>query len=422
MKPKTSVIADTIAAGAVTLQGTPTEAQSGSSTKTKEVILPFHVKFSDADLADLKQRISGTRWPDHETVADGSQGVRLASLQELIHYWATQYDWRKAEAKLNALPQFITNIDGVDIHFIHVRSKHANAMPLIITHGWPGSVFELLKVIEPLTNPTAYGGKAEDAFDVIIPSIPGFGFSGKPTGTGWNPEHIARMWSELMKRLGYKGYVAQGGDWGAGIVNDMARQAAEGLLAIHTNLPATVPAEIGVALGGAAAAPAGLSDQERAAFEKLKVFVTRGFAYALIMGTRPQTMGYGLTDSPAGLAAWIYDYHNGEPERLLSKEDILDDITLYWLTNSATSSARIYWENGPRSLISATAMKSSEIAIPVAVTAFPDEIYQAPESWAKRAYAKLIYFHEAKKGGHFAAWEEPQLFAEEMRAAFKSLR
>jgi pimeloyl-ACP methyl ester carboxylesterase len=339
-----------------------------------------------------------------------------------MQYWATKYDWRKAEARLNTFPQFMTNIDGVDIHFIHVRSKHASAMPLIITHGWPGSVFELLKVIDPLTNPTAYGGKEEDAFDVVIPSIPGFGFSGKPTGTGWNLEHIARAWSELMKRLEYNRYVGQGGDWGAGIVNDMARQAPEGLLAIHTNLPATMPPEIGAAIGGAAALPSGLSEQERAAFEKIKTFVTKGFAYAMIMGTRPQTIGYGLTDSPSGLAAWIYDYHNGEPERLLSKDDILDDITLYWLTNSATSSGRMYWENGPRSLISAAAMKSSEIAIPVAVTVFPDEIYQAPESWTRRAYPKLMYFREAKKGGHFAAWEEPQLFAEEMRDAFRLLR
>jgi pimeloyl-ACP methyl ester carboxylesterase len=405
--------------GAMALQETLSNSQIVTSTVA---ILPFHVNFPDSDLADLKRRILATRWPVKETVTDQSQGVRLASLQELMQYWATKYDWRKAEARLNTFPQFMTNIDGVDIHFIHVRSKHASAMPLIITHGWPGSVFELLKVIDPLTNPTAYGGKEEDAFDVVIPSIPGFGFSGKPTGTGWNLEHIARAWSELMKRLEYNRYVGQGGDWGAGIVNDMARQAPEGLLAIHTNLPATMPPEIGAAIGGAAALPSGLSEQERAAFEKIKTFVTKGFAYAMIMGTRPQTIGYGLTDSPSGLAAWIYDYHNGEPERLLSKDDILDDITLYWLTNSATSSGRMYWENGPRSLISAAAMKSSEIAIPVAVTVFPDEIYQAPESWTRRAYPKLMYFREAKKGGHFAAWEEPQLFAEEMRDAFRLLR
>jgi pimeloyl-ACP methyl ester carboxylesterase len=423
MNKSKKMLAGAVMAGAVVMQGSVTYAQGSADGEqiANETIRPFKVHVSQAEVDELHRRVLATRWPAKETVNDQSQGVRLASLQDLIHYWATVYDWRKAEAKLNAFPQFITNIDGVDIHFIQVRSKHPNAMPLIITHGWPGSVFELLKVIDPLTDPTSYGGKAEDAFDVVIPSIPGFGFSGKPTGTGWNPEHIARAWSELMKRLGYKRYVAQGGDWGAGIVNDMARQAPEGLLAIHTNLPATVPAEIGAALGGAAI-PAGLSEQERAAFEKIKIFVTKGFAYAMIMGTRPQTIGYGLTDSPSGLAAWIYDYHNGEPERLLSKEDILDDITLYWLTNTSTSAGRIYWENGNRSLIVAPAMKTSEIGIPVAVTAFPEEIYQAPESWAKRAYPKLVYFHEAKKGGHFAAWEEPQLFAEEMRAAFKSLR
>jgi pimeloyl-ACP methyl ester carboxylesterase len=423
MRQSKKILANSLVAGAFVMQGTLSDAQTGTSINLSqdETIKRFEVHIPKEKVEDLKRRVMATRWPDRETVADRSQGVELEKLQALVHYWATDYNWRKAEARLNAYPQFITNIDGIDIHFIHVRSKEKNAMPLIITHGWPGSVFELLKVIDPLTNPTAHGGKAEDAFDVVIPSIPGFGFSGKPTGTGWSPDHIARVWSELMKRLGYDRYVAQGGDWGAGIVNDMARQAPRGLLAIHTNLPATVPAEVGAVLG-AGPTPAGLSEQELTAFETLRNFVTKGFAYALIMGTRPQTISYGLTDSPSGLAAWIYDYHNGEPERLLAKEDILDDITLYWLTNSAASAARIYWENRGRSLISATAMKSSEITIPVAVTVFPDEIYRAPESWARRAYHNLIYFHETSKGGHFAAWEEPQLFAEEMRAAFKSLR
>jgi pimeloyl-ACP methyl ester carboxylesterase len=348
--------------------------------------------------------------------------VRLAKLQALVQHWGTHYDWRKAEAKLNALPQFITNIDGLDIHFIHVRSRKPNALPILITHGWPGSVFELLKVIGPLTDPTAHGGKAEDAFDVVIPSIPGFGFSGKPKGTGWDPDRIARAWSVLMKRLGYTRYVAQGGDWGSPISSAMARQGAEGLLGIHITLPATVPPEVGPVLAAGGPAPAGLSPKERAAFDTLDVFVRKHRAYAVMMGTRPQTIGYSLTDSPAGLAAWIYDYHNGEPERLLSKDDVLDDITLYWLTNSAASAGRIYWENGSRNLLSATAQKTADISLPVAITVFPQEIYQAPETWARRAYPNLIYFHEVDKGGHFAAWEQPQLFAQEMRAAFKSLR
>jgi len=424
MKTTKKMIANAMMAGAVVMQGSISQAQPKSDGKlvTNESIQPFTVHIPQTEIDELRRRVLATRWPAKETVTDRSQGVRLEKLQELVNYWTTQYDWRKAEAKLNALPQFMTNIDGVDIHFIHVRSKYPNAMPLIITHGWPGSVFELLKVIDPLTNPTAHGGKAEDAFDVVIPSIPGFGFSGKPTDTGWNPERIAHVWAELMKRLGYTRYVAQGGDWGAGIVNDMARQAPAGLLAIHTNLPATIPDEIGAALGGPGVPPVGITEKERTTFEKLKVFVSKNFAYALITGTRPQTVGYGLTDSPAGLAAWIYDYNDGEPEHLLTKEDILDDITLYWLTNSAISSGRIYWENAGRMLIGASAMKTSEITVPVAVTVFPGEIYQAPESWSRRAYHNLVYFHEADKGGHFAAWEEPELFAEEMRAAFKSLR
>jgi len=424
MKQSKKMLANVVMAGAVVMQGSLGYAQPSTNGEltSKEQIRPFQVHMPQADIDELHRRVLATRWPAKETVADQSQGVRLTKLQELVNYWATKYDWRKAEAKLNGYPQFITNIDGIDIHFIHVRSRHKNALPLIITHGWPGSIFELLKAIDPLTNPTAYGGKAEDAFDVVIPSIPGFGFSGKPTDAGWNPEHIGRAWAELMKRLGYNKYVAQGGDWGAGIVNDMARKSVAGLLAIHTNLPATIPDEIGKALGGPGPLPAGHSEEEYEAFEKLKTFVTKQFAYALIMGTRPQTIGYGLTDSPSGLAAWIYDYHNGEPERFISKEDILDDITLYWLTNTATSSGRIYWENAGRTLIGASAMRTSEISLPVAITVFPEEIYQAPESWAKRAYSNLVYFHKVDKGGHFAAWEEPQLFAEEMRAAFKSFR
>jgi pimeloyl-ACP methyl ester carboxylesterase len=389
---------------------------------TSDEIRPFRVNVPEEQLVDLRRRILATRWPDRETVNDRSQGVQLAKFQELVRYWGTDYDWRKAEAKLNALPQFMTEIDGLDIHFIHVRSKHPNALPVIITHGWPGSVIEQLKVIGPLTDPTAHGGKAEDAFDVVIPSMPGYGFSGKPTGTGWDPDHIARAWAELMKRLGYTRYVAQGGDWGSPVSNAMARQAPAGLLGIHVNLPATVPPEVAAVLAAGGPAPAGLSEKERAAFDSLDTFFKKYRAYAAIMATRPQTIGYALTDSPAGLAAWIYDYNNGEPERLLHKDDVLDDITLYWLTNTATSSARLYWESGGRSPTLAVAQKTAEISLPVAITVFPGELYRAPETWARRAYRNLIYFHEVDKGGHFAAWEQPELFSVELRAAFKSLR
>ncbi|HEX8399993.1 MAG TPA: alpha/beta fold hydrolase [Pyrinomonadaceae bacterium] len=387
-----------------------------------QAIRPFRVNIPEEALADLRRRIAATRFPDKETVTDRSQGVRLAKFQELIRYWGTDYNWRKAEAKLNALPQFVTNIDGLDIHFIQVRSKEPNALPIIVTHGWPGSVIEQLKIIDPLTNPTAYGGKVEDAFDVVIPSIPGFGFSGKPTGTGWDPDRIARAWSELMMRLGYTRYVAQGGDWGSPISSSMARQAVPGLLGIHINLPATVPSEIAAALATGGSPPTGLSEKERAAFESLDTFFKKYRAYGVMMGTRPQTIGYALTDSPAGLAAWIYDYNNGEPERLLNRDDVLDDITLYWLTNSATSAARIYWETSGRSVTIAAAQKTTEISLPVAITVFPGEVYRSPETWARRAYRNLIYFREAEKGGHFASWEQPQLFAEEMRAAFRFLR
>jgi pimeloyl-ACP methyl ester carboxylesterase len=385
-------------------------------------IRPFSIKVPEEGLVDLRRRLATARWPDQETVSDRSQGVKLATMKELVRYWGTDYDWRKAEAKLNALPQFVTTIDGIDIHFIHVRSRLPNALPLIMTHGWPGSVFELLKVIGPLTDPTAHGGRAEDAFDLVLPSMPGYGFSAKPKGTGWNPDHIARAWAELMKRLGYTRYVAQGGDWGAPISSAMARQAAAGLLGIHINLPATVPPEVAAVLAGGGTAPAELSEKERAAFYSLDTFYKKYRAYAAMMGTRPQTIGYALTDSPAGLAAWMYDFNNGEPERLLTKEEMLDDITLYWLTNSATSSARLYWETAGQSVLLAAAQKTAEISLPVAITVFPEEVYRAPETWARRAYRNLIYFHEVDKGGHFAAWEQPELFAAELCAAFRSLR
>jgi pimeloyl-ACP methyl ester carboxylesterase len=385
-------------------------------------IRPFRINVPEEVLADLRQRIAATRWPDRETVNDRSQGVQLAKIQELVRYWGTDYDWRKIEAKLNALPQFMTTIDGADIHFIHARSRHPNALPVIITHGWPGSIIEQLKIIGPLTDPTAHGGRAEDAFDVVIPSMPGYGFSGKPRDTGWDPDRIARAWAELMKRLGHTRYVAQGGDWGSPVSSAMARQAPTGLLGIHINLPATVPPEVAAALMGGGPAPAGLSEKERAAFDSLDTFFKKHMAYAAMMGTRPQTIGYALTDSPAGLAAWIYDYNNGEPERLLGKDDVLDDITLYWLTNSATSAARIYWETAGQSVTVAAAQKTAEISLPVAITVFPEEVYRAPETWARRAYRNLIYFREVDRGGHFAAWEQPELFSAELRAAFGPLR
>ena len=386
-------------------------------------IRPFRIDVPEEVLVDLRRRVLATRWPDRETVGDRSQGVRLAKLQELVRYWGTDYDWRKAEAKLNAYPQFMTTIDGLDIHFIHVRSRHPNALPVIITHGWPGSVLEQLKVIEPLTDPTAHGGRAEDAFDVVIPSMPGYGFSGTADGArAGDPDRIARAWAELMKRLGYTRYVAQGGDWGAPVSSAMARQAPAGLLGIHINLPATVPPDVAAVLAGGGPAPAGLSEKERAAFDSLDTFYKKYRAYAAMMGTRPQTIGYALTDSPAGLAAWMYDYNNGEPERLLTRDEMLDDITLYWLTNTATSSARLYWETSGQSVLLAAAQKTAEISLPVAITVFPEEIYRAPETWARRAYRNLIYFHEVDKGGHFAAWEQPELFSAELRAAFRSLR
>ena len=405
-----------------------TEERSEQATE-QNAIRPFRVNVPEADLADLRRRIQATRWPDRETVADQSQGVQLEKLQELVRYWGSGYDWRKAEAKLNALQQFMTNIDGVDIHFIHVRSRHPNALPLIITHGWPGSIFEQIKLIGPLTDPTKYGGRAEDAFDVVIPSLPGFGFSTRPTEAGWGLERIGYGWDVLMKRLGYTRYVAQGGDWGAGVVEAMGRQAPPGLLGIHTNLPAAVTNDVGAALGGGQG-PADLSTQERAAIDDLRTYLQNGgLAYLVMMGARPQAVGYGLTDSPAGLAGWMLVHvgfdkwsYGKDPKQSPTRDDVLDNFTLYWLTNTAASSARIYWENRGRDLISAAAQKTDEISVPVAITVFPDEVYRPPETWARRAYRNLIYFHHAESGGHFAAWEYPELFAGELRAAFKSLR
>ncbi len=406
-----------------TLAAEMSQPQAASTAEAATAaIRPFQVNVPEKAIVDLRQRIAATRWPDREIVTDRSQGAQLAKIQALVRYWGTGYDWRTAEAKLNALPQFVTKIDGLDIHFIHVRSRHPNALPLIMTHGWPGSIFELVKVIGPLTDPTAHGGRAEDAFDLVVPSMPGYGFSGKPQSTGWNPDHIARAWDELMRRLGYTRYVSQGGDWGAVISDVMARQAPPGLLGIHINMPATVPPEIARVLASGGPAPAGLSPEEKVAFDGMDALYKKGSGYALMMVTRPQTLGYSLADSPVGLAAWFYDkfadwtYSAGEPEKVLTRDEMLDDITLYWLTNTGTSSAQLYWENN------ANNFNAVDINIPAAITVFPGEIYRAPRSWAQRAYHKLIYFNEVDNGGHFAAWEQPELFATEIRAAFKSLR
>jgi pimeloyl-ACP methyl ester carboxylesterase len=373
--------------------GTPAIAQTNDTA-----IRPFRVDVPAAALADLRNRVLATRWPEKETVNDRSQGVQLAKLQELVRYWGTDYDWRKVEAKLNALPQFITTIDGLDIHFIHVRSRHPNALPVIITHGWPGSVTEQLKIIAPLTDPTAHGGSAQDAFDVVIPSMPGYGFSGKPTATGWNPDRIARAWAELMKRLGYTRYVAQSGDWGSPVSSAMARQASAGLLGIHINLPATVPPDVGSVLASGGPAPAGLSEKERAAFDSLDTFYKMRRAYGAMMGTRPQVIGQALTDSPAGLAAFMHDYNDGEPERLLTKDEFLDNVTLYWLTNTATSAARLYWETGGQSILLSAAQKTSEISLPVAITVFPDEVYRAPETLGAARISQLDLLQGSRQG------------------------
>jgi pimeloyl-ACP methyl ester carboxylesterase len=400
-------------------------ASSDSLLTDTDAIRPFRINVSEEALVDLRRRILATRWPERELVNDPSQGVQLATMQALARYWVTGYDWRKVEAKLNALPQFVTTIDGVDIHFIHVRSNEKNALPVIITHGWPGSVIEQLKIIGPLTDPTAYGGRAEDAFDVIIPSLPGHGFSGKPTTTGWDPQHIARANIELMKRLGYTKYVAQGGDWGNAISEQMALIAPPELIGIHTNMAATVPPDIARSLQSGEPPPAGLSAEEKNAWDQLDDFYKHGVAYAQEMGNRPQTL-YGIADSPVGLAGWILDHDirsyqliarvfDGKSEGL-TRDDILDNITLYWLTNTSASSARLYWEN------KTNFFAPKHVAIPVAVSVFPDEIYAAPRNWAEKAYPKLIYFNRVEKGGHFAAWEQPDLFVAEVRTGFRSLR
>jgi pimeloyl-ACP methyl ester carboxylesterase len=401
------------------------------SETTAAAIRPFHIDIPDEALEDLRRRIAATQWPEKETVADSSQGVPLALMQDLARYWGTDYDWRKVEARLKALPQFITEIDGLDIHFIHVRSKHDNALPLIVNHGWPGSIIEQLKIIDPLTDPTAHGGSAEDAFDVVIPSMPGYGFSGKPTSTGWGPERMARAWDVLMKRLGYDRYVAQGGDWGAFVVDQMGLQAPEGLLAIHTNYPATVPADVDKVLVAGDPPPSGLSAEERRAYEQLDRTLKQKVAYAKYMAARPQTL-YGIADSPVGLAAWLLDHDDdgGQPAAAvvaalnrttsatgeLTRDEILDNITLFWLTNTGVSASRLYWE------YKGGFWNAKGVSIPVAVSVFPNEAYRAPRSWTERAYPNLIYFNEVDKGGHFAAWEQPQLFSEELRAAFRSLR
>jgi pimeloyl-ACP methyl ester carboxylesterase len=388
-------------------------------------IRPFRVHFPEAELVDLRKRVNATKWPSQEIVKDATQGVQLATMQKLARYWATDYDWRKIEAKLNALPQFVTEIDGLDIHFIHVRSKHESALPMIVTHGWPGSIIEQLKIVDPLTNPTAHGASASDAFHLVIPSLPGYGFSGKPTTTGWDPIRIARTWGVLMQRLGYTRYVAQGGDWGNAVTEQLALQQPAGLVAIHTNMPATVPADIDKLAFANAPAPSGLSADEKQAYDQLSHFYKTGLAYAQEMGARPQTL-YGIEDSPIGLAAWMIDHDersyaliarvfDGKAEGL-TREDIVDNITLYWLTNTGVSSARLYWE----SKLAFFAPKG--ITLPVAVSAYPDELYQAPRSWAEKAYPKLIHYNRLDKGGHFAAWEQPASFSAEMRAAFKSLR
>ncbi len=395
-------------------------------TADKTATRPFQVKVSDAELTELRRRVSATRWPERETVSDQSQGVQLATTQALARYWEKEYDWRRCEARLNALPQFITEIDGLDIHFIHVRSKHDDALPLIVTHGWPGSVVEQLKVVDPLTNPTAHGASASDAFHLVIPSMPGYGFSGKPTTTGWDPDHIARAWVVLMKRLGYTKFVAQGGDWGAVVVDMMGLQAPPELLGIHSNMPGIFPNDIDQAAFSGAPAPSGLSADEKVAYERLRFVYQKGIAYGFQMGLRPQTL-YGIADSPVGLAAYFLDHDARSYELIsrvfkgqtegLTRDDILDNITITWLTNTALSGARLYWEYWGKGYFNAKG-----VSIPVAVSVFPDELYPAPRSWAERAYPNLIHYNTLDRGGHFAAWEQPKLLSEEIRAGFRSLR
>jgi pimeloyl-ACP methyl ester carboxylesterase len=422
--------------GARSLHKKATMTQTTSTTTQPEgataAIRPFRFHASDEALADLRRRIAATKWPSGETVADDSQGVQLATMRELASYWHDHYDWRKFETRLNTLPQFTTNIDGLDIHFIHVRSKHPNALPIIVTHGWPGSIIEQLKIIEPLTNPTAHGGSASDAFDVVIPSLPGHGFSAKPTAGGWDPVRIARAWIVLMKRLGYTRFVAQGGDWGNAVTEQMALLAPPELLGIHTNMPAAVPTDIAKALLASSPAPAGLSADERHAYEQLDFFYRKGLAYAQEMSQRPQTL-YAIDDSPIGLAAWMLDHDSKSYELIarvfkgqkegLTRDDILDNVTLYWLTNTGVSAARLYWETLHEVPLRQIAFFAPQgVVIPVAISAFPDELYQAPRSWIERAYPKLIYYNRLDKGTHFAAWEQPEVFCAEMRASFKSLR
>jgi pimeloyl-ACP methyl ester carboxylesterase len=400
-----------------------------AAMNTEPAIRPFHVDIAEEAIADLRRRIAAWRPPEKEPVDDQSQGTQLATVQNLASYWAADYDWRACEAKLNALPQFITEIDGLDIHFIHVRSEHPDALPLIVTHGWPGSVIEQLNIIEPLTNPTAHGGTAEDAFDLVIPSLPGYGFSGKPTTTGWDPERIARAWATLMQRLGYTRYVAQGGDWGTAVTAALGRQAPDGLLGIHVNFAQMVPPAILGHIRNGDPPPADLSDDEKRAYEQI-AFSTYHRGYGVIQGIRPQTVGYSLADTPVGLAAWLMDHDattyahlaalfDGQPYGAITREEWLDNTSLYWLTNTPTSAARLYWQ---QAVTGANFNAPANVSLPAAVTVFPDEYIQAPRSWTEQAYHNLIYFNHADKGGHFAAWEQPQLFSEELRTAFRSLR
>ena len=419
-------------------QGPETIILGAPPTPEDLSVRPFEFHASSEALEDLRRRISATRWPDRETVADDSQGVQLATMQKLAHYWETEYDWRTIEAKLNSYPQFMTLVDGLDIHFIHVKSKHENALPIIVTHGWPGSIIEQLKIIDPLTDPTAHGGKAEDAFDVVIPSMPGYGFSAKPTTVGWNPPRIAKAWVTLMKRLGYTRFTAQGGDWGALMTELLGVMAPPEVVAIHTNMPSTVPPEIYQALRDGSGPPAGLTEQERRAYDRLELFFTHGLAYAQEMGKRPQTL-YGIADSPIGLAAWFLDHDilsyemiartfDGQPEGM-TRDDVLDNITISWLTNTAISGARLYWEalppTSPGFGVGQSNVRFFEpfgVTVPIAVSQFPDELYPVPLSWAERAYPKLIHYNQLPKGGHFAAFEQPEFLVEELRTAFKSLR